>query len=94
MKLGTWLAALVQPLFAKLLLALGFSVVTITGVDVAVNALRNNLASSVGSLPADLLQLFALGGGNLALGIIMGAVATRLALWQIQSATKVLGVAS
>jgi len=94
MNLGTWIAALMQPLMAKIFLAIGFSVVTITGVDVAINGLRGNLASSVGSLPADMLQLFALGGGNLSLGIIMGAVATRLALWQIQSATKILGVAS
>lgn len=94
MNLGTWLAALMQPLAARVMLALGMSVVSVAGVDLVINGLRANLAASVGALPADMLALFALGGGNLALGIMLGAVATRIALWQIQSATKILAVAS
>ena len=36
--------------------------------------------------------LFLLAGGGKALGIIMGAVTTKVLLWQIGNATKILGV--
>lgn len=92
MKIGTWLLALVQPMLARILAALGFSVVSIVGFDAAVDGLRNQLISSVNSLPADVLGVFLLAGGGYGLGMILGAVALRVALWQIQNATKILGV--
>ena len=92
MKLGTWLLALMQPLLAKILLSLGFSVVTIVGLDVAINQVKSMVVGGLNSLPSDLLNLFLYAGGGVALGLILGAMATKLLLWQIQSATKILGV--
>ena len=92
MKLGTWLMAMMQPLIAKILVALGFSVVSIVGMDLVVNQLRDAVISGVNTLPADLLGLFLFAGGGVSMGIVFGAVATKLLLWQIQSATKILGV--
>lgn len=94
MKLGTWLIGLVPSLLAKILLSLGFAVVTITGVQVALQQLKDTFIGQINSLPADALQLFLLGGGGVGLGIIFGAAATCIAIWGIQSATKILGVAS
>lgn len=92
MKLGTWLLAMMQPLMAKILVTLGFSVVSIVGMDLVVNQLRDAVISGVNTLPADLLGLFLFAGGGVSMGMVFGAVATKLLLWQIQSATKILGV--
>lgn len=91
MKIGTWLLGLVQPWVAKVLLALGFNVVTITGMNVAFNTIKDRFVGGVNALPVDLLNLFLLAGGGTGLGIILGALATKLALWQIQNSVKILG---
>lgn len=92
MNLGTWLLAMVQPLLGRILASLGFSVITITGMQVAINAVRDQLIGGVNALPADMLNVFLLSGGGVAFGMVMGAVTTRVVIWQIQSATKILGV--
>lgn len=94
MKIGTWLLSLVQPFVAKVLLALGFSVVTITGFEAAVDQVKAQLVGSVNSLPMDMLNVFLLAGGGKGIGIILAAVAVKVMLWQISSATKILGVNS
>ncbi|HEY9209661.1 DUF2523 family protein [Acidovorax sp.] len=94
MKIGTWLLSLVQPFIAKVLLALGFSVVTITGFEAAVDQVKAQLVGSVNSLPMDMLNVFLLAGGGKGIGIILAAVAVKVMLWQITSATKILGVNS
>ena len=92
MKLGTWLLSLAQPMLAKILLALGFSVVSIVGMESVINQVRDMLAAGIFGLSPDTPNLFLLAGGGKALGIIMGAVTTKVLLWQIGNATKILGV--
>lgn len=92
MNLATWLLAMVQPLLGRVLVSLGFSVVTITGMQVAIDAVRDQVISGVNTLPADMLNVFLLSGGGVAFGMVMGAVTTRLVIWQIQSSTRILGV--
>lgn len=82
----TW----VGPIVARVLLALGFSVVTITGMDIAIGQLRATLQSSAGALGADALQLFLIGGGGVAIGLILGAINTRIALWMATKATRII----
>jgi len=89
---GAWLAGLMAPLTARVLLALGFQVVTITGVDLVLSQLKAMLMAQFGVVHAAGLQMALLAGVGTALGIIFGAIATRLALWQIQQGTKILGV--
>ncbi|BEP55047.1 hypothetical protein GmRootV118_22910 [Variovorax sp. V118] len=91
MKLGTFLLSLLQPALAKILLSLGFSVVSIIGMQALLTQLKTSLVSSFSSLPADALSMFLLGGGGIALGIIFGALTTKLLLWQIQRSTQILG---
>lgn len=91
MKLGTWLLSMAQPLVAKVLLALGFSVVSVTGLTVIVNNLKAQAVAGLQLVSPATLQLFLMSGGAVGLGIILGACATRLMLWQIQSATQLLG---
>lgn len=91
MPLGTWLLGMMGGMTAKVLLALGFSVVSIVGVDAAFNQLRDLAMSHVGGIPAAGLNLALLAGCGQAAGIIFGACATRLALWQIANAKRILG---
>lgn len=92
MKIGTWLLSLLQPAIGRILAALGFSVVTITGFQLAIDTLKNQLIGSVNQLPGELLQVALLGGIGEGLGMITAAIAVRVMLWQIQNATRVLGV--
>lgn len=92
MKIGTWLLSLLQPAIGRIFTALGFSVVTITGFEMAVSTLKDQLIGSVNQLPAELLQVALLGGIGEGLGMITAAIAVRVLLWQIQNATRILGV--
>lgn len=94
MPIGTWLLAMVTPLAGRLLVALGFQVVTITGVALSIATVKGMFLTHLGQVPAAGLQLALLAGCGEAMGMIFGAIAFRLALWQIQSATRILGVSS
>ena len=91
MKIGTWLLSLVSPFLARILPALGFSVVSIVGMDSVLMALKNQFVAEINSMPAEWLN-FALylwiGKG---LGIIFGACTTKLLLWSIENSTQLLG---
>lgn len=91
MKLGTWLLSMMQPLLAKILMMLGFSVVSIVGMDSLLSAMKSTIVSNINSMPVVWLE-FALylwiGKG---IGIIFGACTTKLMLWSIQNATSMLG---
>ena len=72
-------------------ISLGFSVVTITGMAVAVEAVKTAFTSGINSLPADMLNLFLLAGGGIGCGAILGAITTRILIWNIKNSTKILG---
>lgn len=91
MKLGTWLLSMMQPLIGRILAALGFSVVTITGFELVINTVKNMVRDGINTLPADMLNLFLYAGGGQGLGMILGAITTKLLLWQVQRATQILG---
>jgi hypothetical protein len=91
MKFGTFLLAMMQPLIARILTVLGFSVVSIVGMTAVVDQLKTSIVSGVTGLPADMGNFFLLCGGGVGIGIIFGAVATRMLLWQIKNATHILG---
>ena len=88
MTLFSFLAAAVGPLAIRILLALGISAVTFVGVDLVVQALVGRVVSSYSGLPAATLQLVSLAGVGQGLGVVLGAVNARLALWSFASATK------
>jgi hypothetical protein len=91
MKLGTWLLSMMQPLIGRILAALGFSVVTITGFELVIDTVKNMVRDGINTLPADTLNLFLYAGGGQGLGMILGAITTKLLLWQVQRATQILG---
>lgn len=87
------LLSLAGPIAARVLIALGFSVVTIVGVDAGINALKTQIVSSLSSGPAAGIQLAGLMGCWVALGWVFGGVTFALTYWSITQARKVMGVA-
>lgn len=91
MKLGTFLMSLVEPMIGRILVTLGFSIVTFTGFQQVVGILQDKLTNSVNALPSQMLQLFLIGGGGIGLSMIVSAIAVRVMMWQAMNAKKILG---
>ena len=91
MKLGAWLVSLVGPALARVLTALGFSVISIVGFDVAFNQVKDLVVSNLNGLPSSIIGLALYLWIGKGLGIVFGACATKLALWQISNGTRILG---
>ena len=92
MKLGTFILSLLQPALARILTALGFSVVSIVGMDAIFEQMKSQLAMNLSAMPVAALQMIVLAGGGTAIGIVLGAIATKLLLWKAAQATRILGV--
>lgn len=86
------LLALAQPILARVLIALGMSVVTIGGVSAVLTDLKQDIVTGIGAGPAAALELAGLLGAWEGLGIVFGAVTFAGTIWGITSARRVLGV--
>lgn len=91
MKLGTFLLSLVQPMVGKVLVSLGFSVISVVGFQAVVTTLQTQLVNSVNALPLTMLQIFLIGGGGVGISMIVAAIAVRVMIWQAFNAKKILG---
>lgn len=86
------LATLAAPMTARVLMALGMSVVTVTGVTLTVDALKAQLIGQLGTMPAAALQLVGLAGGWVGLGMLLGAMTWCASFWALTQATRIIGV--
>lgn len=91
MPLAAFLMSMVGPLVGRVLLALGFSIVTVGGLDLVMGQLKQQVQLAGLQMGADAFNLFQVGGGGIALGIIMGAINTRIALWVATRSTRLIG---
>lgn len=83
--------ALVRPILGRVLIALGFSVVTIVGVDVSMQTAKDWIVTNLQGMPANMAQLASLAGAGTALGMIFGAMTFAVTLWTIRQARSLLG---
>jgi hypothetical protein len=72
--LYAFFANLAGPIAARVLMAMGMGVVTVTGVTAAVDTLKTTILQSLGTGPIAALQLAGLSGCWVALGLVFGAV--------------------
>lgn len=84
------IAGLASPILARVLLALGFSVVTFGGAAGIVAALKSTVLSSLGSAPIAGLQIAGLAGVWVALGSVFGAVTFSVAYWGMTKAVRIV----
>lgn len=90
MSFATLLLSLVQPIVARVFVALGLSLVTYVGMDAVMSQALSYAQSAWGGLPAGILQLAGLAGVGQALSIIFGAILTRVLIWNISKASRIL----
>jgi hypothetical protein len=88
MNVAAFLLAMVLPLARRVFIALGLSVVTYTGLSLILDQITGYVISSIGGLPAAGAQLAALFGFQQLVGIILAAIATRLAMTQLTAWVK------
>ena len=86
------LLAIVSGVVARVLLSIGFAVVTVKGVDVAIDTVINMLKTAESSLPSDVHNLFLMAGGGYCLNMICAAISFRLSYWALTKSVRVLGV--
>lgn len=91
MGFGVFLLEMVRPLVARVLVSLGLSLVTFVGMDLLMNQLIQVAQNAWGDLPLGILRLAGLAGIGEALSIIMGAILTRVMIWQLSRSSRILG---
>ena len=80
MTLATFLMSIIGPLVIQGLIALGVGVLTVTGVDLAVNQAVSWLTTAVGGLPADMANVLAMAGFFQGASYLVGAFTARVAM--------------
>lgn len=89
---ATLLMSLAGPMVLRVLTVLGMGTVTFTGVAAGLQSLIDIAINNYGGLRGDTLALCGLLGIPQALGIIAGAMTSRVGMWAAVSATRfVLG---
>jgi hypothetical protein len=72
--LAAFIVGLVGPLLTRILLSLGLSLVTVTGLTVAATALKSSITGYVNTLPLVVIQLGGLLGIWQSIGLMFGFV--------------------
>ena len=85
---AAWLLSLIGPLIIQALIALGVGVLTITGVDLAVNQALQWMTQAVGGIPADMANVLGLGGVFDGMSYIAGAFIARVTMAGASSIKK------
>lgn len=80
MNLAAFLISMVKPIVAQILISLGLSIVTYTGIQLILNQLNSLIQSNLSALPVTVAQLMGLAGFGEVLGILVGAFAFRLSM--------------
>ena len=90
MGVATLVLSLVQPIVARVLVALGVSLVTYVGFDLVMQQVIDRAQNAWGGLPAGILQLAGLAGVGQALSMVFGAILTRLVFTQLSKGASLL----
>ncbi|PKO69003.1 MAG: hypothetical protein CVU22_06295 [Betaproteobacteria bacterium HGW-Betaproteobacteria-16] len=94
MPLAPFILALVGGIVGRVLASLGMGVITIIGVDIAIDQLKDAVTGAAASLPADVLALFLLAGGGIGINMVFGAITFRLTYWTITKSVRLIGISS
>ena len=83
-----WLMGLLGVAAVRVVVALGFSTLTFTGVLTLVNTLVGCIQANWSGLPLKMIQLLSLYGIPEALGIIAGAFVARTSMWAVVNGVR------
>lgn len=90
--LAPFLIGLVGSIVGRVLVSLGMSIVTIKGVDTVIGQMKREVVSATYALPGDMLSLFLMAGGGVAINLIFAAITFRLTYWSVVKVVRVAGV--
>jgi Protein of unknown function (DUF2523) len=90
MPLAAFFLSLVQPIISRIMVALGLSVVTFTGMSLVMEQMTNVVGNAWGALPGAIFGLAQLAGLGEGLSIVFGAIATRVLIWQLTRSTRMI----
>ena len=93
MNFAAFLASMAAPIVARVLMALGFSVITVTGTTLAVQGLKDAVVANFGAAPLPVLQLCGLLGIWIGLGMVFGAITFAITLRGLTSLQGMIGKA-
>lgn len=80
-----------RTLIGQILVALGITAVTYTGLEKMVSGFKAEISNSITGLPSELLQLFYIAGGGVALNILLGAFTFYISLQGMTKITSRIG---
>ena len=84
-----WLLAAAWPIAKKVLLMLGIGWVTYEGLGLIATQVQNEIITIWGTMPANTLKMASLMGIPQAIGIVLGALAARVAFVAVGKLGKV-----
>lgn len=87
--LGAFFGAAAAPIAKKVLQGLGIGMVTYVGVDAVFSGIRDYVLASWSGLSLDLVSLLSLGGYGEGIGILLAAMAARVAMLSLSFLGKV-----
>lgn len=93
MNFAAFLASMAAPIASRVLMALGFSVITVTGVTLAIQQLKDMVVNNLGNAPISMLQLGGLLGAWQGLGMVFGAITFAVTLRGLTSLSGWIGKA-
>lgn len=82
--LASFLAGMAGPLARRVLVSLGFGIVSYAAIAALLNTMIQSAKAAWGGLGGDVLSLIQLSGANTALSIICGAMVARVALQAVK----------
>jgi len=88
------IASLATPILARVLVALGMSVVTFGGLTFVVSSLKDQVIAGLGNAPLAMLQLAGLAGAWEAIGLVFGAMTFSVSYWALTKAVRIVGSGS
>lgn len=77
-------SALITTYIGKLIAALGISIISYKGIEAIQVQFVNYLINQLGRMPSEVLQIFYLAGGGVALNWIMGGVSFAIGLMSVK----------
>jgi len=89
MGIGTWLVGLAGPIARQILISLGIGTVTFLGLNTAVTAALGAAKTALSGLPADAVQILALGGVFTALSVLAGGVTAGVSMIALKRFTAI-----
>lgn len=80
MNMVAFLTSLITPFVGRVLISLGFGVVTYLGVDAILDTFISSISSYINGMDGVIYNVLALSGFIQAIGVLLGAMAARLSL--------------